>query len=169
MAGPDTVGGALGDEIRRLKSDLATEADAADEVAASAERATDRRREFPPEDMTDQELAAFLREEIEALQREIWVRPNPRTLTSHRSPILGAPILALKRAFMHAIRFYSDLIDAPLAAWQRRTASTVRAMAEQARRDHEAVKSLEERFSRTEEKVVLLLASLEDRKTGHDA
>ncbi len=169
MAAPDTAGGALGEEIRHLRSDLAARADAADEVAASAEPRTDHRREFPPEDMTDRELAAFLREELEAVQREIWARPDPRTLTSHRGAIVGGPVLALKRAFMHALRFYSDLIDVPLAAWQRRTAATLRAMAEQARRDHEALKALEERFSRTEEKVVLLLARLEDRDTGHDA
>ncbi len=169
MAAPDGVGGALGDEIGRLRSELTREADAADERAASAERADDPQREFPPEDMTDRELAAFLRVELDALRQQIWVRPDPQTLRSHRSPIVGGPVLALKRAFMHAIRFYSELIDVPLAAWQRRTASALGAMAEQSRRDREALHSLQERFSRTEEKVVLLLARLEDRGTGPEA
>lgn len=166
MARPNTVDEALGDAIRSLKTELAPAADSAD---ASTERASTEQRQFPPEDMTDRELEAFVRSELKALEGEIWARPDPRSLTSHRGRILGAPVLALKRAFMHAIRFYSQLIDAPLAAYERRAASTLRAIAEQARRDHDAMKSLEERFSRTEEKVVLLLARLEGGGTGHDA
>jgi hypothetical protein len=154
------------DEIRKLKADLTRKVEAADSVEALAGRAIDRPFESDPGDLTDRELEHFIRAELEALARDAWICPDPRSVSTHRSRILMAPVLALKRAFVRAARFYSELFADPLAAYHRRTALALRAMAEQSRRDREAV---EERVSRCEERLALLLPTLEDRRTGPDA
>ncbi len=153
------------EEIRKLKDDLARRAAAAESALALAGGPF----AAAPEDLTDRELDAFVRDELAALEREAPIRLDPRAVKTHRNRLLMAPVVALKRALMRAVRFYGEMIVHPASAFHERTALALRALAEQARRDREARRAIEERVSRCEEKLTLILARLEDRRTRPEA
>jgi hypothetical protein len=162
------MGEPLSDAIRRLKADLARSADAAQAAEAATGCPVDRRSAVRLDELSDRELDLFVRAQLEALNSNAWMSPEPRDISTHRNRILTAPVVVLKRAFVRVFRFYSEVIGRSVVTYDTPSALAVQAMAEQSRRDREALRSLEGRVSRCEEQMALFRMRLDDPRAGRD-
>jgi hypothetical protein len=88
-------------------------------------------------------------------------RPDPKALRSHRRTI-GRLILFFKRTYMKVIRFYTDLLTAGQTRFNEHSSALFQALVARSRKERERAKQIEEKISRCEENIVLLMAKLKD-------
>jgi hypothetical protein len=66
---------------------------------------------------------------------------------------------------MKIVRFYTDLLIAGQTRFNERSSALLQALVARSRREREKTKEIEEKISRCEENIVLLMAKLMDLQT----
>ncbi len=149
------------EEIRRLKKDLSKRKEEIRDIRELVQKEIDREYDLDPEGLSERELETYIRESLLVLKKSTDTAPDPKTLRSHRR-ILGRPILFFKRAYMKMIRFYTGLLVAKQTRFNELSSSLLQALVIRSRREREKQKEIEEKISRCEEHLVLLMARLRD-------
>lgn len=150
-------------EINRLKEEIYRQKENISDIKQLVKREIDR--DFPMDlwELSERELDNEMGNRLSLLNDDIDVRPDPKTITSHRG-ILGKPIVLIKRLFMKLTGFYTNTLlekqkqfNAQLVAFH--LASFIRF-----RHNEQKIKEIEEKLKTFEEDQELLLEQLEKLK-----
>jgi hypothetical protein len=150
-------------EINRLKEEIYRQKENISDIKHLVKREIDR--DFPIDlwELSERELDNEMGNRLSFLNDDIDVRPDPKTITSHRR-ILGKPVVLIKRLFMKLTGFYTNTLlekqkqfNAQLVAFH--LASFIRF-----RNNEKKIKEIEEKLKTFEEDQELLLEQLEKLK-----
>ncbi len=158
---------ALRKEVERLKEELARRKEEIQDIRDLVREEIDRPFRTDPNELSEREFETFFRERLAELKLSTDVNPDPQALRSHRK-IIGRLILFLKRKFMSLIRFYTQQITPKQTQFNVNSASLLEAVFAFSKRKEKELHDIEERMSRLEETLVLLLARLKDLKEELD-
>ncbi|MCX6567147.1 MAG: hypothetical protein NTW38_12145 [Candidatus Aminicenantes bacterium] len=154
-------------EIRYLKEELDRKKEEISDLRKLLGREIDREFAPPVEELSDKELADYLRDTIPLINGFVETKPDIRAITSHRKT-LGRPVVFLKRALLkttftqlNASLDLQNRFNRDQSRFNRQVAALFRTLHVRDGRRAERLKALEEKVAGYEEDLALLRNKLE--------
>jgi len=148
-------------EIEKLKNDLCKKKDTIHKIEKLINRKIDR--EFPVNiwELSEKELEIFIGECIPLLNKKVNIKPDEKSITSHRK-IIGGVIVFIKKILIKFIRPYTNLLLDKQIEFNQQIFNLCQAVIIQLKNNKEKVEKIGDRIRDCEEELVIVRNILEE-------
>ena len=148
-------------EIEKLKNDLFKEKETIHKIEKLIHKKIDR--EFPINiwELSEKELEIYIGEYILLLNKKINIKPDEKSITSHRK-IIGGAIVFIKKMLVKFIHPYTNLLLDKQIEFNQHIFNLCQAVIIQQKSCKEKVEKIGDRISDCEEELVIVRNILEE-------